>query len=287
MKNSNLTLRILKDKLFYLLVILLSFVVAIPLFVILYYIFKNGFAIISLDFFIQTQKPMGEIGGGILNGLVGTLLLIILASIMAIPLGISVGIYLSEFKHQKFATYVRACAEIMQSIPSIVLSLIGYIWIVLTMKSLFGITFTGFAGAVALAIMMLPVIIRSTEETLKMVPDTYKEAALSLGVPYSRTVLKVVLPCAFNGILTSILISVARIAGETAPLLFTAFGSPFLSFDMFKPIHSLPLMIYNYAASPYPQDKQFAWGVALVLCCFVLILNLIAKGVAKRWKVRF
>jgi phosphate transport system permease protein len=225
---------------------------------------------------------MGMIGGGILNGLVGTAILIVASSIISVPFGISVGIYLAEFKHHGFAKYVRFCTEVLQGVPSIVLGIIAYAWVVLPFRS-----FSAIAGAVALAIMMLPVIIRSTEETLKMVPESLREASLSLGVPYSITILKVILPCAFNGILTGVLISVARIAGETAPLLFTAFGSPFLSFGLNKPIHSLPLLIYRYANSPFPQDNQFAWGVAAILCGFVLLLNLIAKGVSKKWSIRF
>lgn len=282
MKESNLKLRLFKDKLFFSFVIFFSFLVAVPLFFILYYIIKMGIGVISWDFITKLPKPMGELGGGILNGLVGTILLIITSSIMAVPLGISTGIYLSEYKHNKFAKYVRFCAEVLQGVPSIVLGIVSYLWLVVPMRS-----FSGMAGAVALAIMMLPIIIRSTEETLKMVPETYKEAALSLGVPYSVTIVKVVLPCAFNGIVTSVLLGIARIAGETAPLLFTAFGSPFLSFNMFKSIHSLPLMIYNYASSPFPQDNQFAWGVSIILCAFVLLLNLLAKGAAKKWKVQF
>jgi len=254
MKNSNITLRLIKDKLFLILVVLFSSLVSIPLFVILYYIIKMGFSVINPDFFIRLPKPMGEIGGGILNGLVGTFLLIVFSTIIAIPLGISTGVYLSEYKHHAFAKYVRFCAEVLQGVPSIVLGIVAYLWIVIPMKS-----FSGIAGALALAIMMLPVIIRSTEETLRLVPETYKEAALSLGVPYSVTIIRIVLPCALNGIITSVLLGVARIAGETAPLLFTAFGSPYLSFNMFKSIHSLPLMIYNYASSPYPQDNEFAW----------------------------
>jgi phosphate transport system permease protein len=282
MKEMNLRYRQFKDKMFFTVVILFSFVLVIPLFLILFYIVKNGIGVINIDFFTQLPKPMGMIGGGILNGLVGTAILIVSASVIAVPFGISIGIYLSEFRHHTFSKYVRFCVEVLQGVPSIVLGIVSYIWLVLPFKS-----FSAIAGAVALAIMMLPVIIRSTEETMKMVPETLKEASLSLGVPYSVTVLKVVLPCAFNGILTGVLISVARIAGETAPLLFTAFGSPFLSFGLNRPIHSLPLLIYRYADSPFPQDNQFAWGVAVVLCGFVLLLNLTAKGVAKKWKVRY
>ena len=282
MKIPSLRTRYLKDKLFLFVMILFSFILAIPLILILYYIFKMGFQIISIDFLLKLPKPLGELGGGILNGLVGTMLLIIFASVMAVPFGISVGIYLAEYSHHKLTKYIRFCAEVLQGVPSIVLGIIAYMWIVAPLKS-----FSGFAGAVALSIMMLPVIIRATEETLKMVPNSYKEAALSLGVPHSVTIIKVVLPCAMNGIITSVLLGVSRIAGETAPLIFTAFGSPFLNFNMLKPISSLPQMIYNYANSPYPQDKMFAWGISLILCIFVLSLNLLAKGVAKRWKVQF
>ena len=282
MKDSKLTIRIVKDKLFFLIIVIFSFFLVVPLGLILYYIAKNGIGVINIAFFTQLPKPMGMIGGGILNGLVGTAILITTASVIAIPFGISVGVYLAEYKHHKFSKYVRFCTEVLQGVPSIVLGIIAYAWVVLPFKS-----FSAIAGAVALSIMMLPVIIRSTEETMKMVPETIREASLSLGVPYSITILKVILPCAFNGILTGVLISVARIAGETAPLLFTAFGSPFLSFGLDRPIHSLPLLIYKYANSPFPQDNQFAWGVAVVLCGFVLMLNLIAKGVSKKWKVQF
>ena len=282
MKIPSVKIRLLKDKLFLVLVIAISFVVAIPLFLILFYIFKNGLGVLNLDFLTKIPKPMGEIGGGILNGLVGTALLIIVSSVISIPFGVSVGIYLSEFRHQPLAKYVRFCTEVLQGIPSIVLGIIAYIWIVLPLRS-----FSALSGAVALAIMMLPVIIRSTEETLKMVPHSLKEASLSLGVPYSSTIFRVVLPCASSGIITSILISIARVAGETAPLLFTAFGSPFLSFALNKPINSLPLLIYKYSSSPFPQDNQFAWGVSMILCIFVLLLNLLAKGVSKKWKVQF
>ena len=282
MHNSNTKYRQIKDKLFLAVVILSSFVITIPLFLILYYIFKNGISVISLDFITKLPKPMGEVGGGILNGLLGTIMLITTSTIISVPFGISVGIFLSEFQHHPMSKYVRFCAEVLQGIPSIVLGIIAYIWLVLPTRS-----FSAMSGAIALSIMMLPVIIRSTEETLKMVPLSIKEASLSLGVPYSTTILRVVLPCALNGIVTSVLIAIARIAGETAPLLFTAFGSPFLSFALNKPVESLPLLIYKYANSPFPQDNQFAWGVSVILCVFVLSLNILAKGISKKWKVQF
>lgn len=282
MKETSVQWRLFKDKLFLFFVFLMSFIVTIPLFVILFYIVKMGFSSINWEFLTRLPKPMGETGGGIINGIIGSIIIILSSSVISIPFGVSVGIYLSEFKHKKLAKYVRFCSEVLQGAPSIVLGIIAYLWIVKPLK-----TFSALSGAIALSIMMLPVIIRSTEETLKLIPPTLKEASLSLGVPYSTTILKVVLPCGINGIMTGVLLSVARIAGETAPLLFTAFGSPFFTTDLFKPMHSLPLMVFNYANSPYPQDNSFAWGVSLILCCFVLFLNLIAKGVARKWKVQF
>ena len=172
--------------------------------------------------------------------------------------------------------------EILQGIPSIVIGIIAYAWIVITLG-----TFSAFSGGIALSIMMLPVIVRATEETLKLIPDTLKEASLSLGVPYYRTILKVILPAGASGIATGVLISVARIAGETAPLLFTAFGNPFMEMNVLKPVNSLPLLIFNYATSPYPEWHALAWGASFVLVFFVLALNFFAKVVTRKWKVQF
>ena len=177
---------------------------------------------------------------------------------------------------------VMLCVEVLQGIPSIVIGIIAYIWVVKPMG-----TFSALSGGAALAIMMLPVIVRSTEETLNLIPDTLREASLSLGVPYYSTVLKVVLPAGISGILTGILLSVARIAGETAPLLFTAFGSPFMNYNLLKPINSLPLLIFNYATSPYPEWHSLAWGASLVLVTFVLAANIISKMFSRKWKIQF
>jgi phosphate transport system permease protein len=148
-------------------------------------------------------------------------------------------------------------------------------------------SFSALSGGIALAIMMLPVIVTSTEETLKLIPDTLREASLALGVPYPRTILKVILPAGLSGIVTGIILGIARIAGETAPLLFTAFGSPFMSTNIFKPVSSLPLLVFNYATSPYPEWHALAWGACFVLMVFILSLNLLAKVVIRRWKVQF
>ena len=282
MSNSNIQLRIFKDRLFLAMVVLFSFVMVAPLLLVIFHIVKNGIAVISWEFLTSLPRPMGEPGGGIVSGLAGTMLLIVLASLIAIPLGVLAGIYLVEQKKGAIATGVRLCMEVLQGIPSIVIGIVAYAWVVLSMG-----TFSALSGSVALAIMMLPVIVRSTEETLRLIPDNLREASLALGVSYSRTVLKIIVPSGLTGILTGVLLAIARITGETAPLLFTAFGNPFMSLNVLKPIDSLPLLIFNYATSPYPEWHAKAWGAALVLVVFVLGMNFIAKVIAKRWKVRF
>jgi len=282
MNKDGVTFRLAKDRIFKGLVILFSFLSGIPLIIILYYITSKGISSINWDFIINLPKPVGEIGGGISNAIIGTLILVLVSCILAVPLGISAGIYLSETRKGKIAYVVRLCVEGLQGIPSIVIGIIAYAWVVVPMK-----TPSAISGSVALAIMMLPVIVRSTEETLKLMPNSLREASLALGVPYFRTILKVILPAGLSGIVTGILLSVARIAGETAPLLFTAFGGNFMNANIFKPMSSLPLLIFNYATSPYSELISFAWGASFVLAVLVLSLNIIAKLVAKKWKVQF
>jgi len=237
---------------------------------------------INWDFLTQLPKPVGEWGGGISNALIGTFLLVIIASIFSIPIGILTGIFLSEYRNGQLAYLTRLCTEILQGIPSIVIGIIAYIWLVIPLGS-----FSALSGGIALGLMMLPVIIMATEETLKLIPDSLREASLALGVSYPRTVLKVILPAGFSGIITGILLGTARIAGETAPLLFTAFGSPYMNYNILKPINSLPLVIFNYASSPYPEWHKLAWGASLVLIILTLILNLFTKLVTKKWKIQF
>ncbi len=282
MKEGQVGSRILLDKAFTGMIVVLSLVTILPMFFILFFIVRNGISVVDWNFLVSLPKPMGESGGGISNALVGTVLLILAASVISVPLGVFAGIYLSEYKKGKFSYFSRLSLEILQGIPSIVIGIIAYIWIVVPMRS-----FSLFSGGIALGIMMLPVIVMSTEETLKLIPDTLKEASLALGVPYSRTVMKVILPAGLSGIVTGVLLGVARIAGETAPLLFTAFGNPFMNLDILKPVNSLPLLVFNYATSPYPEWHAIAWGASLVLIVFVLSLNLIAKVVTRKWKVQF
>jgi phosphate transport system permease protein len=276
------TARMLKDKAFRVIVVLLACFAILPLLLILYYITRNGIAVIDWEFLTQLPKPIGETGGGVFNAVIGTGMLIILSSILSIPFGIAAGIYLSEKSEGKIANIVRLCVVVLQGTPSIVIGIVAYIWVVAPFHG-----FSAISGGVALSIMMLPVIIKSTEETLKLMPYHLKEASLALGVPYYKTILKVILPTGLSGILTGILLSVARITGETAPLLFTAFGNQFMNWNLFKPIDSLPYRIFYYAMSPYPEWHAFAWGASFILVVVVLGFNLIARGVALKWKVQF
>jgi phosphate transport system permease protein len=274
--------RILADQLFKGIIVLLSFACILPMFFILFFITSKGISVINWEFLTQLPKPVGEVGGGIINAIIGTLMLIAVSTLLSVPIGVFAGIFLSEYRKGKLVYLVRLSIEILQGIPSIVFGIIAYVWIVVLVGS-----FSALSGGVALAMMMLPVIITAAEETLKLIPDSLREASLALGVSYPRTILKVVLPAGLSGILTGILLSVARVTGETAPLLFTAFGSPFMNFNILKPVNTLPLMIFNYATSPYPEWHRLAWGASLVLIVFVLGTNLFTKLVTRRWKVQF
>jgi len=276
------SVRTMLDKIFKVVVILLAALSGLPLLFILFYIFKKGASSLSLGFLTSLPKPVGEPGGGISNAIVGTLMLVFLACIISIPVGIGAGIYLSEHEKGRLASLVRLSVDVLQGVPSIVVGLIAYAWVVVAMGG-----FSALSGAVALAIMMLPLIVRTTEETLKLVPNSLREASLALGAPYYKTIMKVVLPAGLSGIVTAVLISVARVAGETAPLLFTAFGSPFMTLNILKPVNSLPLLIFNYANSPYAEWREAAWGAAVVLVLLVLFLNLLSKGLTRRWRVQF
>ena len=285
MRNAHVKYRLGKSMAVQGLTILLAFSCVIPLVAILIFIIGAGFKTIKANgfhFLTNLPKPVGEAGGGIANALVGSMLIILVASIIAIPIGIMCGIYLSENKKSKLAYWAGLCVDILQGIPSIVIGIVAYFWLV---KPLHG--FSAISGSVALAFMMLPIIIRSTEETLKLLPDSLREAAYSLGMPFHRVILKVILPCGISGILSGVMLSVARIAGETAPLLFTAFGNPYMSTNMLKPMQSLPLLIFNYATSPYNDWHDLAWGASMILLLWVLLLNIFTKLVTRKWKVQF
>jgi phosphate transport system permease protein len=279
--NTLVKYRIGKSAAFKTLTIVLAFACVLPLVAILIYIIRAGITKINWHFLVNIPKPVGESGGGIANALLGSMIIIGVASLIAIPIGILCGIYLNEYKKTKLAYWSRLSVDILQGVPSIVIGIVAYFWLV---KPLGG--FSALSGSVALAIMMLPIIIRSTEETLKLLPDSLKEAAFALGMPFHRVILKVIVPCGISGILSGVILSVARIAGETAPLLFTAFGNPYISTNVTKPMQSLPLLIFNYATSPYNDWHDLAWGASLILLLWVLLLNIITKLTTRRWRVQ-
>lgn len=281
MMNPRITYRKTKSKTFQVLVFVLAFMITLPLIAIIFYIFKEGVTHINWHFLTNIPKPVGEIGGGIANALLGSVIIVFTASVIAVPLGIMCGIYLSENKTGRLAYWSRLAVDVLQGIPSIVIGIVMYFWLVKPLG-----TFSALSGSVALSVMMLPIIIRSTEETLKLLPFSLKEAGFALGLPYHRVILKVIVPCGVSGILSGVMLSVARIAGETAPLLFTAFGNPYISTNILRPMQSLPLLIFNYATSPYEDWINLAWGASLILLIWVLLLNIFTKLSTKRWNVQ-
>jgi phosphate transport system permease protein len=262
-------------------IVFFAFLITVPLIIILAYIIKQGIFQVNWHFLTNVPAPVGETGGGIANALLGSFIMVMVAAVIAIPIGMAAGIYLSENPKTKLAYYSGLCVDILQGVPSIVVGIVVYFWVVKPLG-----TFSALSGSLALAIMMLPIVIRSTEQTLRLLPDSLKEAALSLGVPYHRVILKVIVPCGFAGILSGIMLSIARIIGETAPLLFTAFGNPYLSTSLTKPMESLPHLIFTYATSPYDDWHNLAWGASFILLMFVLILNIVTKLLTRKWKIQ-
>jgi len=240
---------------------------------ILGYITYHGVSAVSFDFITKLPKPVGETGGGIANSIVGTLKIVAMAAAIGIPIGVLGAVYLVEFgKNGKVAFAIRYCADVLNGVPSIVVGIFAYTIVVLPFRR-----FSAVAGAVALAIIMIPLVLRNTEEFIKLVPNTLREAALALGIPQWKVILRVVLPTASKGILTGAILAVSRIAGETAPLLFTAFGNRFWSDSLMEPTAALPLTIFNYAIAPYPDWHQQAWAAAFILMMVVLLGNGLAR----------
>lgn len=274
--------RIRKSNIFTFIIYSLSILAILPLFFIIIYILFKGIPHIDINFLTETQVGPGEVGGGILNALIGTLELVLIAGLMSVPISILTGIYVVENIDTKTAKIIMTLTGILQGIPSIVFGIVAYTWVVGPLGS-----FSLLSGAVALGMMMLPYTISVTVEVLKLVPDILKEAATALGAPYYRVVLKIILPAAFTGIANGVLISIARVMGETAPLLFTAFGNPYLSYSLNEPISSLPLIIYQYGISPYENWQETAWGASVLLVFFVLTINISAKWILRKWKIQF
>jgi phosphate transport system permease protein len=247
------------------------------LFLILGYLIYNGGTSINWDFFTKLPKPVGESGGGMANAIVGSLKLLLLASAFGVPIGFLGGIYLAEFSGKATASVVRYAADLLNGVPSIVIGIFAYSMVVLPFKH-----FSAFAGAFALGLMMIPITLRSTEEFLNSVPKMLREGAMALGASKTKTIQSVIVPAAYRGILTAILLALARVAGETAPLLFTAFGNRFWSNGLSQPTASLPVMIFTYAVSPYDDWHRQAWAAGLVLLGLVLIINIVARTILSR-----
>lgn len=249
-----------------------AIITTLPLILILWHLGKEGASSVSVDFFTQMPRPVGEPHAGMANAIIGTLILIVTACFIGLPIGIGAGLYLVDFKGTRLATMVRFLADVLNGLPSIVLGIFAWEFLVKPLGH-----FSAWAGGVALAAMMIPMITRTTEEMVRLVPTALREAALALGYSRARTALAVVLRTATAGIVTGVLVAVARIAGETAPLLFTAFGNQFWSLDLSRPISALPLQIFNYAISPYDEWHRLAWAGALVLIAVVLLISLLAR----------
>ncbi|HKM67056.1 MAG TPA: phosphate ABC transporter permease PstA [Candidatus Acidoferrum sp.] len=256
---------------------LCALVSVLVLFFILGYLLFNGGTSINWDFFTKLPKPVGEVGGGMANAIVGSGKILLLASLFGVPIGFLGGIYLAEFSGKGMAWVVRYAADLLNGVPSIVIGIFAYGLVVLPFKH-----FSALAGAFALGIMMIPITLRSTEEFLKGVPRMLREGAMALGASKSKTIVTVIVPAAYRGIMTAILLALARVAGETAPLLFTAFGNRFESHGWSQPTATLPVMIYTYAVSPYDDWHRQAWAAGLVLLGLVLIINILARTILSR-----
>lgn len=248
----------------------------VPLIFIFYYTISKGITYLNLDFFIAMPKPVGETGGGMANAIVGTLILIGIGGAIGVPVGIMTGTYLSEFGNNKFGFIVRFLTDVLSGVPSIVVGVVAYTMVVLPMKH-----FSAIAGGIALGILMIPTITRTTEEMIRLVPHSLREAGLALGIPKWKTTLAIVLRTAWKGIATGVLLGLSRAAGETAPLLFTALGNRFWSTSIGQPIASLTVYIYDYAKSPFEDWNQQAWTAALVLILLISILSLVFRIITR------
>lgn len=250
------------------LVMLATLVALAPLVLVIGFVLVNGIKGLNLDLITRLPAPMGQLGGGLANAFVGTVMLVLLASVIGLPIGILAGIFLSEFGHNRFADGLRFLTDVLTGVPSIIIGIVAYTLVVVPMHG-----FSALAGGVALSIIMIPVVTRTAEEVLRRVPMAIREAAWGLGVHEWKTVLAVVLPAARGGIVTGAMLAIARISGETAPLLFTAFGSNYWQRGLDKPIAAVPLKIYEYAISPFKDWQAQAWAAALILMVAILVLN--------------
>ncbi len=276
---NNRLFRKIKNHLFFGLILLSAALVLIPLFLVLKFVFVQGWSSLSLSFFTEIPKPVGEVGGGMKHAILGTIYIVLLGALIAVPLGVTCGIYLSEFGKSKLSKTLKLTVDLMSGIPSIVIGIFAYLMVVVPLKS-----FSALAGGVALSIIMLPIIIKTSEEILKLVPTHIREAGLALGLPRWKVILFIILKGSVSNLLTGIILAISRAAGETAPLLFTAFGNMYLSYEINKPMATLPVQIYTYAISPFKDWQRQAWAGAFVLMVLILTLNLFARYVLTKIK---
>lgn len=257
-----------------------AILVVTPLVLVFYHLVRLGFTSINLDFFTQLPKAVGETGGGMGNAIVGTFILMGQGALLGVPVGVLGGVYLSEYGSPKINGWIRFAADILNGVPSITWGIVVYSLVVVPMHG-----FSALAGGIVLGLMMIPMVMRTTEEVLHLVPGGYREAALALGIAKWKAILQIVVRTALKGIVTGVLLAMARVAGETAPLLFTAFGSSLWTQRLTQPIAALPLQIFNYAISPYDDWHRQAWAGALVLLLFVLFINIGVRFLTReRWK---
>jgi phosphate transport system permease protein len=255
---------------------LCAILVMTPLFLVIYFLVKAGASSLDWNFFTQLPKPTGELGGGMANAIVGTLILLAMAAALGVPLGVMGGVYLAEYGSERANTWIRFAADVLNGVPSIVWGMVIYLVLVVPFK-----TFSAYAGGAALGLMMIPLVMRTTEEVLVLVPQSYREAALALGIARWKVITVIVLKTALKGIVTGVLIALARVAGETAPLLFTALGNNGWNHSLKQPISALPLQIFSYAISPYDDWHRQAWAGALVLMGLILSLNIVVRVLSR------
>ena len=255
-------------------------IAVVVLVAVLGYVVAQGAGSLNLAFLTQTPRPEGEVGGGMGNAIVGTLIVVGVASAIGLPIGVGAGVYLAEYGRGRLPVLVRFVADVLTGIPSITIGIFAYALLVVPLR-----TFSAIAGGFALGIIMLPVVTRTTEQMVRLVPGHLREAALALGVPRWKVIVSVVLPTALGGILTGALLAIARVAGETAPLLFTAFGNQFWSSSLVQPIAAMPLQIFSYAIAPYDDLHRQAWAGALILVGLVLLLSIGARLLVRRYRI--
>jgi phosphate transport system permease protein len=267
--SANHRVRKFKSALMSALSVACALLVLMPLIFVLFYLIQRGASSLNWPFFTSTPKAVGSPGGGMGNAIVGTLELLGLASLVGVPVGVLGGIYLAEYGGERINNWIRFWADVLNGVPSIVWGMVAYALVVLPMHG-----FSALAGGLALGFITVPLVLRTTEEVLVLVPRSYREAALALGLPQWKIIVRIILPTAMRGIVTGILLALGRVAGETAPLLFTAFGNSHWSFSLSKPIAALPLQIFAYAISPYDEWHRQAWAGALVLVALTFCLSL-------------